>query len=68
LSSFFAAFQDINFFIFLPIRGLVQVYPKADDIDHEKFMSTKDDIFIPADTAEILNVKLAAECANGPID
>jgi glutamate dehydrogenase (NAD(P)+) len=57
-------------------KGLVQGYPKAEAIDHEKFFSTKADIFIPAalenqitaDTAEILDVKLVAEGANGPTD
>jgi len=51
-------------------------YPKAQPIDHESFFSTKADIFIPAalenaisrDTADLLNVKLVAEGANGPTD
>jgi len=55
-------------------NGLVQGYPKAQSIDHERFMTTKADIFIPAalenqitsETAELLNVKLVAEGANGP--
>ncbi len=57
-------------------HGGVADYPKAHAIDHEAFFSTKADIFIPAalensiteDTAEILNVKLVAEGANGPTD
>jgi glutamate dehydrogenase (NAD(P)+) len=57
-------------------KGIVQGYPKADVIDHEKFFYTRADIFIPAalenqitaDTAEILNVKLVAEGANGPTE
>ncbi|MCX5800034.1 MAG: Glu/Leu/Phe/Val dehydrogenase [Candidatus Eisenbacteria bacterium] len=57
-------------------RGLVGGYPKAEPIDHDTFMQTKADIFIPAamenqincDTAEMLNVKLVAEGANGPTD
>ncbi len=57
-------------------KGLVQGYPKAEALDHDKFFSTKADIFIPAalenqitaDTAEILNVRLVAEGANGPTE
>lgn len=56
--------------------GVVLDYPKAQPIDHETFFSTKADIFIPAalenqitsETAELLNVKLVAEGANGPTD
>ncbi len=56
--------------------GGVNGYPKADPIDHETFFSTKADIFIPAalenqindETAEILEVKLVAEGANGPTE
>ena len=54
--------------------GVVNGYPKAQPIDHEIFLTTKADIFIPAalenqitsETAELLNVKLIAEGANGP--
>ncbi|MCJ7579228.1 MAG: Glu/Leu/Phe/Val dehydrogenase [Candidatus Aminicenantes bacterium] len=57
-------------------HGGVADYPKANAIDHEAFFSTKADIFIPAalenaitrDTAEMLNVQLVAEGANGPTD
>lgn len=56
--------------------GVVADYPKAEAVDHESFFSTKADIFIPAalenaifrETAELLNVKLVAEGANGPTD
>lgn len=61
---------------YVKIQGGVQGYPKADPINHEIFFSTRADIFIPAalenqitgDTAEILNVKLVAEGANGPTE
>ncbi|MFH0801523.1 MAG: Glu/Leu/Phe/Val dehydrogenase [bacterium] len=57
-------------------KGGVGGYPKAKAIDHETFMRTKADIFIPAamerqitaETAPWLNVKLVAEGANGPTD
>lgn len=57
-------------------HGGVLGYPKADPINHEKFFHTKADIFIPAalenqitgETAEILNVRLVAEGANGPTE
>jgi len=56
--------------------GGVKGYSKAEDIDHETFMRTTADIFIPAamekqitaETAPWLNVKLVAEGANGPTD
>lgn len=49
-------------------------YPKAEKIDHESFLGTQADIFIPAalesqitgETAPLLDVKLLAEGANGP--
>jgi len=51
-------------------------YPKGSPIDHETFLGTKADIFIPAalenqitaSTAPLLNVRLVAEGANGPTD
>lgn len=51
-------------------------YPNAKSINHETFLRTKADIFIPAalgnqitaDTAPLLNVKLVAEGADGPTD
>ncbi|MCK4758947.1 MAG: Glu/Leu/Phe/Val dehydrogenase, partial [Candidatus Aminicenantes bacterium] len=54
--------------------GVVNGYPKAQPIDHETFLTTKVDVFIPAalenqitsETAELMNVKLIAEGANGP--
>jgi len=57
-------------------HGGVHGYPKAESINHETFFSTRADIFIPAalenqitaDTAEILNVRLVAEGANGPTE
>jgi glutamate dehydrogenase (NAD(P)+) len=57
-------------------KGGVGGYPKAKAIDHETFMKTKADIFIPAamerqiteETAHWLNVKLVAEGANGPTE
>jgi len=57
-------------------HGGVLDYPKAQPIDHETFFGIKADIFIPAalenqitaETADLLNVKLVAEGANGPTD
>jgi len=54
----------------------VSGFSKASPVDHETFLSTKADIFIPAalqnqitaGTAPLLNVKLVAEGANGPTD
>jgi glutamate dehydrogenase (NAD(P)+) len=54
-------------------KGVVDC-PETSEIDHETFMSTKADIFIPAalenqitaETAPLMNVKLVAEGANGP--
>jgi glutamate dehydrogenase (NAD(P)+) len=56
-------------------RGIAG-YPNAKPIEHNAFMNTKADIFIPAalenqitaDTAPLLKVKLVAEGANGPTD
>lgn len=56
--------------------GGVAGYPHAEAIDHQSFLSTRADIFIPAalenqvtlETAPLLNVKLLAEGANGPTD
>lgn len=61
---------------YVKIHGGVSGYRNAESIDHETFLSTKADIFIPAalenqitrDTAPTLNVKLVAEGANGPTD
>jgi len=57
-------------------NGLVSGYPEAEPINHDLFMRTEADIFIPAalenqitaDTAPQMNVKLVAEGANGPTD
>ena len=56
-------------------RG-VRGYARMDLIDHETFLATKADIFIPAalenqitgETAPLLDVRLVAEGANGPTD
>ncbi len=56
--------------------GGVKDYPDAEAIDHQTFMSTQADIFIPAaletqitaETAPLLQVRLVAEGANGPTD
>jgi glutamate dehydrogenase (NAD(P)+) len=61
---------------YVKTHGGVRDYPKAEPINHEVFFGTKADIFIPAalenqitaDTAEILNVRLVAEGANGPTE
>jgi glutamate dehydrogenase (NAD(P)+) len=57
-------------------HGYISGYPKAEPIDHEAFLSTRADIFVPAalenqitaDTAPLLDVKLVAEGSNGPTD
>jgi len=57
-------------------NGGVQGFPDGAPIDHESFLSTEADIFIPAalenqiteKTAPMLRVKLVAEGANGPTD
>ncbi|MFA9454515.1 MAG: Glu/Leu/Phe/Val dehydrogenase, partial [Candidatus Aminicenantaceae bacterium] len=57
-------------------HGGVRNYAKAEPIDHATFFGTRADIFIPAAlenqitdaTAELLNVRLVAEGANGPTD
>jgi len=57
-------------------KGGVKNYPNSKEIDHETFIKTEADIFIPAalenqitkETAPLLNVKLVAEGANGPTD
>jgi glutamate dehydrogenase (NAD(P)+) len=56
--------------------GGVVGYPQARPIDHQAFLSTQADIFIPAamenqitaETAPLLRVKVVAEGANGPTD
>jgi glutamate dehydrogenase (NAD(P)+) len=57
-------------------NGLISGFPNAESTDHEAFMRTEADIFIPAalenqitrESAQYLNVKLVAEGANGPTD
>ncbi len=59
---------------YVETNGGVNGYPKADAGNHNTFMETKADIFIPAalenqitaETAPLLNVQLVAEGANGP--
>lgn len=56
--------------------GGVSGYKKGSPIDHESFLRTEADIFIPAamenqitrETAPLLRVRLVAEAANGPTD
>ncbi len=56
--------------------GGVAGYPEAEAVNHDQFMSTEADIFIPAalenqinaESAPKLQVKLVAEGANGPTD
>ena len=51
-------------------------FPKLKKVDDKQFLATKADIFVPAalenqitgDTANLLNVKVVAEGANGPTD
>ena len=55
---------------------VISGYPDGVAVDHETFLKTKADIFIPAalenqitaETAPFLNIKLVAEGANGPTD
>jgi glutamate dehydrogenase (NAD(P)+) len=57
-------------------NGGVAGYPHASAIDHLTFLSTEADIFVPAalenqinaETAPLLDVRLVAEGANGPLD
>ncbi len=57
-------------------EGSVRDYPEAENVDHESFLGTEADIFVPAalenqitsETAPLLNVRLVAEGANGPTD
>jgi glutamate dehydrogenase (NAD(P)+) len=56
--------------------GGVAGYPHARPIDHETFLSTRADCFVPAalegqitaETAPLLNVRIVVEGANGPTD
>lgn len=55
-------------------NGVISGYPEAESIEHDAFMKTKADIFIPSAlenqitevTAPLLDIKLVAEGANGP--
>jgi glutamate dehydrogenase (NAD(P)+) len=57
-------------------KGVIEGYPGAVPIDHEAFMASEADVFIPAalenqitaETAPFLKVDLVAEGANGPTD
>jgi len=57
-------------------HGGVDSYSKTEAIDHQAFLETQADIFIPAalenqitaETAPLLDVRLIAEGANGPTD
>lgn len=57
-------------------RGGVAGYPQAEPLEHEEYLALRADIFIPAAlenqitgrTADLLNVRLVAEGANGPVD
>jgi glutamate dehydrogenase (NAD(P)+) len=61
---------------FVVETGGVAGFEPAESVDHETFMATKADIFVPAAlenqitaaTAPLLNVRLVAEGANGPTD
>ena len=62
--------------LYVKEHGGIAGYPDAEETDHVGFMSAKADIFIPAAlenqitdaTAELLEVRLVAEGANGPTD
>ncbi len=66
--------EDLTAYV-VKTRG-VAGYPKAQAVDHETFLRTKADIFIPAalegqitaETAPLLGVKVIFEAANGPTD
>jgi len=57
-------------------NGLISGFPDADPVDHDTFLRTQADIFIPAalenqitsETAPDMNFRLVAEGANGPTD
>jgi glutamate dehydrogenase (NAD(P)+) len=59
-----------------PRKGCIAGYPGATAVNHETFLGTRADMFIPAAmenqitaaTAPLLNVKLVVEAANGPTD
>lgn len=62
--------------VYVREHGGISGYLNAEPIDHETFLRTKADIFIPAalenqitaETAPLLNMRLIAEGANGPTD
>ncbi|MCP4600366.1 MAG: Glu/Leu/Phe/Val dehydrogenase [Proteobacteria bacterium] len=90
LGSKFVAVEDISGAIANPMgidpvdlmqyarnnQGIIKGYPKASGVDHDAFLSTDAEVFIPAAmenqingrTASLLNVQLVAEGANGPTD
>ena len=57
-------------------QGIIKGYPRTREVEHDAFLSTDAEIFIPAAmenqingrTALLLNVQLVAEGANGPTD
>jgi glutamate dehydrogenase (NAD(P)+) len=57
-------------------HGGIAGFTQAEAVDHQTFLGTKADMFIPAalenqitaDTAPLLNVRLVVEAANGPTD
>ncbi len=61
---------------FAEISGGIRGYPHAREIEHDAFVRTEADIFVPAalqnqitaQTAPLLRVRLVAEGANGPTD
>ncbi len=61
---------------FVAREGRIQGYAGAEVVDHEAFLSTQADFFVPAalenqitaETAPLLNVKMVVEGANGPTD
>jgi glutamate dehydrogenase (NAD(P)+) len=61
---------------YVRVEGGISGFPNGTKIEHEDFMRTKADVFIPAalenqitgETAPLLQVRLVAEGANGPTD
>jgi glutamate dehydrogenase (NAD(P)+) len=61
---------------YVAMNGKMAGYPRAKRIDHETFLRTKADVFIPAalqnqigaEAAALLNVRLVAEGADAPTD
>jgi len=61
---------------YVAAEGRIQGFAGGEPVDHQTFLSTKADVFIPAalegqitaETAPWLNVRLVVEGANGPTD